>query len=77
MPVPRRKELEPQGVTPMSNSSLTPQGEDLRRAVAWLAEQRGWTLALIEAACQRFDLSPADEEFLIREFRRRREQGEA
>jgi hypothetical protein len=59
----------------MHASSLTPKGEDLRRAVAWLAEHHGWTLALIEEACQRFDLSPADEEFLIREFRRIRERG--
>jgi hypothetical protein len=57
----------------MSDSSLTPKGEDLRRALAWLAEHRGWTLELIEEACQRFDLSPLDEEFLIREFRRPRE----
>jgi hypothetical protein len=54
----------------MHSSSLTPKGEDLRRAVAWLAEHHAWTLALIEEACQRFDLSPADEEFLIHEFRR-------
>lgn len=33
-------------------------------------------MRLIEEACQRFDLSPADEEFLIREFRRLRERGE-
>jgi hypothetical protein len=59
----------------MSTSSLTPKGEALRRAIAWLAEHRGWTMELIEEACQRFDLSPADEEFLIREFRRMREQG--
>lgn len=57
-------------------ADLIPKGEALRRAVAWLAEQGGWTLPLIEEACQRFDLSPADEEFLIREFRRLRERGE-
>ncbi len=60
----------------MSIPSLTPKGEDLRRAVAWLAEQRGWTMELIEEACRRFDLSPVDEEFLIREFRRLLEQRE-
>jgi hypothetical protein len=58
----------------MSNPSFTPKGESLRRAVAWLAEHRGWTLELIEEACQRFDLSPVDEEFLIQEFRRLQEQ---
>jgi hypothetical protein len=55
---------------------IVPQGEALRRAIAWLAEQGNWTPALIEQACQRFDLAPADEEFLIREFRRWHEHGE-
>jgi len=53
----------------MSGPSLLPKGEDLRRAVAWLAEHGGWTAELIEEACRRFDLSPADEEFLLRELR--------
>jgi hypothetical protein len=50
-------------------SPIVPKGEALRRAVAWLAEQGAWNLDLVEQACQRFDLSPADEEFLIRELR--------
>lgn len=49
---------------------IVPEREHLRRAVAWLAEQGSWTPALIEQACQRFDLSPADEDFLLREARR-------
>lgn len=49
---------------------VVPERDALRRAVAWLAEQGTWTPSLIEQACQRFDLSPADEEFLIREFAR-------
>jgi hypothetical protein len=57
----------------MSDPPLIPKGEGLRRAVAWLAEHRSWTLELIEEACQRFDLSPADEEFLLRELRKLRE----
>jgi len=56
------------------SADLVPKREALRRAVAWLAEHPGWTLARIEEACRRFDLSPIDEEFLIREFRRLREQ---
>ena len=52
--------------------TVVPQGEALRRAVAWLAGQGRWTAQLIEQACQRFDLSPADEEFLLREWRRMR-----
>jgi hypothetical protein len=55
----------------MANPSLVPKSEDLRRAVIWLAEHRAWTVELIEEACQRFDLSPVDEEFLLREFRKR------
>ena len=52
--------------------TVVPHGEALRRAVAWLAEQGPWTAELIDQACQRFDLSPADEEFLLREWRRMR-----
>jgi hypothetical protein len=33
-------------------------------------------MELLEEACRRFDLSPADEEFLIREFRRVQAQRE-
>jgi hypothetical protein len=53
----------------MSLPPLVPRGEALRHAVAWLAE-RGWTLATVEEACRRFDLPPADEEFLLAECRR-------
>jgi hypothetical protein len=60
----------------MTTPPLVPKGEDLHRAVVWLAGQGAPTLALIEEACQRFDLSPADEEFLIREFRRLHEGSE-
>jgi hypothetical protein len=56
---------------------IVPRGEALRRAVAWLAEQDAWTPSLIEQACQRFDVSPEDEEFLLREFRRGQEHGDA
>lgn len=55
---------------------IVPQGEALRRAIAWLAEHN-WTPPLIEQACQRFDLAPADEEFLLRELRRWQALGEA
>ncbi|HUN69527.1 MAG TPA: hypothetical protein VMU46_12060 [Burkholderiales bacterium] len=47
---------------------IVPEREHLRRAVAWLAEQGRWTPELINEACLRFDLSPIDEEFLLREF---------
>jgi hypothetical protein len=55
----------------MSNSTLAPKGDALRHAVAWLAGQGEWTPSLVEQACQRFDVSPADEEFLLQELARR------
>jgi len=57
--------------------TLVPNSEALRRAIAWLAEQheREWSATLIEEACRRFDVTPADEEFLLRELRRRRASG--
>ena len=59
----------------MSLRPLVPQGDALRHAVAWLAEHESWTPQLIEEACQRFDLTPADEEFLLAEYRRLHAQG--
>jgi hypothetical protein len=55
----------------MSIPTLVPKGDALRHAVAWLAEQGEWTPLLVEQACQRFDVSPADEEFLLQELARR------
>jgi hypothetical protein len=48
---------------------MLPEGEGLRRAVAWLAEQASRDLATIEEASRRFNLSPLDEEFLLQHFR--------
>lgn len=47
---------------------LIPQGEALRRAFEWLAEQGPCTLGTVEQASLRFDLNPRDEEFLLRQF---------
>ena len=52
----------------MTKHTLLPEGEELRRAVQWIGEHGEHTLAAVEEACRRFDLSPADEEFLIRHF---------
>ena len=49
---------------------IVPKGEALRRAVAWLAEHGSWTAQLVEEACQRFDLGPLDEEFLLQKLQR-------
>jgi hypothetical protein len=55
--------------------SLLPEGEGLRRAVAWLAEQPTRDLRTIEEASRRFNLSPLDEEFLLTHFRAARPGG--
>jgi hypothetical protein len=47
---------------------LIPEGEALRHALQWLAEQGRCTLKTVEQASLRFDLTPRDEEFLLRQF---------
>lgn len=54
----------------MTVPPLVPKGQALRRAVVWLAEHRDWSPARIDEASLQFDLSPAEEEFLLREARR-------
>jgi hypothetical protein len=49
--------------------SLLPDHEGLRRAVEWLIGQPARDARTIEEAARRFDLSPVDEEFLLRHFR--------
>jgi hypothetical protein len=49
--------------------TVQPPGEDLRKAVKWISEERKYnpgekTSALIEKACLKFDLSPMDAEYL-------------
>jgi len=53
-----------------ASSPLLPEHEALRRAVAWLLERGPWTPELVDEASRLFDLSPADEEFLLREAQR-------
>lgn len=53
--------------------SILPEGEQLRKAVRWISEERqsreDANLAkLINEACIKFDISPADAEFLLRFF---------
>jgi hypothetical protein len=52
-------------------SPIQPQGEDLRKAVKWISEERqaGTDLSrgkLVEQAAVKFNLSPIDVEFLTR-----------
>jgi uncharacterized membrane protein len=54
-------------------SGILPQGEELRRALKWLSERRREDAAasrgkLVDEAALRFDLSPAQVEFLLREW---------
>lgn len=50
------------------NDGVLPHGEQLRRAVRWLSEQGRHDAAAVEDAAQRFDLTPLEEEFLLRHF---------
>lgn len=53
----------------MSESSLIPKGERLRKAVRWLGEQPHKDARTVEEASRRFDLTPGEEEFLLRHFK--------
>lgn len=52
----------------MSNRRLTPDGEGLRKAVRWLGEHRPVTRERVDEAARRFDLSPLETDFLLREY---------
>jgi len=49
-------------------TNILPEGESLRRAVAWLSEEEIINFTKVQEASSRFDLSPKDEAFLIRQF---------
>ena len=56
-------------------SNIQPEGEDIRKAVKWISEERKYGtgktfLKLIEEAGLKFDLSPMDTEYLINFFRK-------
>ena len=51
--------------------SIQPQGEDIRKAVKWISEERQAGIAvsndrLVEQASVKFNLSPKDVDFLMR-----------
>jgi len=55
-------------------TTIMPQGEDIRKAVKWISEERQSDPArklakLVEEASVKFDLSPADGEFLFKFFK--------
>ena len=52
----------------VNGNATVPEGENLRRAVRWLSEHGPLTRETINEAGLRFDLTPLEEEFLLREF---------
>jgi hypothetical protein len=53
--------------------TIQPKGEDLRKAVKWISEERKYNpekklKALIEEACLKFNLSPMNADFLLRKL---------
>ncbi len=60
--------------------SILPEGEQLRRAVKWISDERlenpdARLFKLIEDACLKFDLSPNDAEFLTHFFTQEVQEG--
>jgi hypothetical protein len=52
-------------------TTVQPEGEDLRKAVKWISEERQYgpnrkLSKLIEEACFKFNLSPMDAEYLAK-----------
>lgn len=50
--------------------SIQPTGEDLRKAVKWVSDERKYNpgkelKAVLQEACMKFDLSPKDADFLL------------
>lgn len=52
----------------MTAENVKPHGESLREAVRWLSQDAPVDRDRIDEAAARFDLSPLEAEFLIREF---------
>lgn len=57
-----------------SGRRVVPRGQGIRRAIRWMSDEGRHDLSAVEEACRRFDLSPAEEEFLLAEARRLRRQ---
>jgi len=50
-------------------TTIQPEGENLRKAVKWISEERKYgpekkSAKLVEEACFKFNLSPVDAEYL-------------
>jgi hypothetical protein len=62
-------------------SELTPQGENVRKAVKWISDKRqyepetcGPLGTLVEQASRKFDLSPKDQDFIVRFFMTKKQE---
>jgi len=49
-------------------NSIFPNGEAMRQAVSWISDMHRYDLLTIEEACQRYDLTPVEEEFMLKYF---------
>lgn len=58
----------------MQQRGKPPPGDRLRNALRWLSALGRHDAAAIEEACRRYDLSPLDEQFLLAEARRLRQE---
>jgi len=59
-------------------ADIVPARQRLRQALSWLSDIGRHDAQAVEEACRRFDLSPLDEDFLLREATRiRRAAGAA
>lgn len=57
-------------------NTIHPRGERLRRAIRWLSEQQRHDAPALEEAARRFDLTPIEQEFLLRHMRGQDNGGE-
>lgn len=57
-------------------NAIHPRGERLRRAIRWLSEQQRHDAPALEEAARRFDLTPLEEEFLLKHMRGRNDGNE-
>jgi len=48
--------------------SIFPKGDAMRQAIRWISEMHQYDVEAIEEACRRYDLSPFEEEFLLKYF---------
>ena len=56
------------------HGGLRPHGTSLRQALQWMSDEGRHDAAAIEEASRRFDLTPLEEEFLLRELARSRDE---